>query len=56
MLSSVPETVEKVRMAGSGGGVRSSNGPFVVGLRDVTRTGQLSAAPVGDWTVPPRFI
>lgn len=41
MLLSVPEAVEKVRMAGSGRGVSGSNGPFVVGLSDVTRAGQL---------------
>lgn len=35
-------------MAGGGGGISGSSGPFVVGSSDVTRAGQLSAAPVGD--------
>lgn len=56
MLSLVPETVDKVRMAGDKGGVSGSGGPFVVRLCDVTRTGQLSTAPVGDCALPSRFI
>lgn len=56
MLSWVPETVGKVRMAGGGRGVSGSSGPFVVELCDVTCAGQLTAAPVGVYAPPSRFI